>query len=109
MPVKLENIIRTKKGFGKAVSERFAQPKTVSSSKGFLRMEVMINEKHGDYDEVKITTNWETKADFNAWFTSEEATNTHKRVAKEEDSPMIGNEVNLYELQYEHLPPVTAE
>lgn len=109
MPIKLENIIRTKKGFGEAVSKRFAVPKTVASSKGFLRMEVLINEKNHEYDEVKITTNWETKADFNAWFTSEEATNTHKRVVKEENSPMLGNEVHIYDIQYEHLPTVTAE
>ncbi len=109
MPVKLENLIRTKKGFGGDVAKRFAEPKTVSSSKGFIRMEVLLNEKHKEYDEVKIVTNWDTKADFNAWFTSEAATNTHKRVAKEEDSPMLGNEVHIYEIQYEHLPVVIAE
>ncbi len=109
MPVKLVNTIRTKKGFGEAVAQRFATPKSVASAQGFIRMEVLINEKNHDYDEVKICTNWDTKSDFNAWFTSEEAVNTHKRVAKEEDSPMLGNDVSIYEVKYEHYPAIPAK
>ena len=109
MSVKLVNTIRTKKGFGELVATRFATPKSIAIAKGFIRMEVLLNEKNHEYDEVKICTNWETKKDFNAWFTSEEAVNIHKRVAKEEDSTMLGNDVGIYEVKYEHYPAVAAK
>ncbi|WP_201008885.1 antibiotic biosynthesis monooxygenase [Paenibacillus glycanilyticus] len=71
------NTIKVKKGHGEEVAERFEKTKGIEQSAGFVRMEVMLTEGLADYDELKVSTTWETKASFEDWVNSDSFRQAH--------------------------------
>ncbi|NIK72301.1 antibiotic biosynthesis monooxygenase [Paenibacillus sp. BK720] len=73
----MTNTIKIKKGHGEEVAERFQKTKGIEQSAGFVRMEVMLTEGLEDYDELKVSTTWETKASFEGWMNSDSFRQAH--------------------------------
>ncbi|WP_232313175.1 MULTISPECIES: antibiotic biosynthesis monooxygenase [Paenibacillus] len=75
----VENVIKVKAGFGEAVLERFAKPKQVHTFKGFIRMDVLHGKAADGDEEIRVCTTWESKADFEAWASSDSFRGAHSR------------------------------
>ncbi|WP_442953356.1 antibiotic biosynthesis monooxygenase [Paenibacillus sp. RU4T] len=75
----VENLIKVKAGFGEAVLERFAKPKQVHTFKGFIRMDVLHGKSPDGDEEIRVCTTWESKADFEAWASSDSFRGAHAR------------------------------
>ncbi|QJC51474.1 hypothetical protein HGI30_07875 [Paenibacillus albicereus] len=79
-PVLVENRIVVKAGFAEAVLERFAKPKQVHTFEGFVRMDVLHgkSENEGE-EEIRVCTTWRSKADFEAWASSDSFRGAHAK------------------------------
>ena len=107
------NTIRIQKGKGEEVASRFAQPKSVHTFEGFIRMEVWMKEDSPEYDELKVCTTWEERRFFDNWLESRESQKAHGsgngRPASSEPSPILGNELTTFTVKAQHLPAAKAE
>ncbi|WP_328805280.1 antibiotic biosynthesis monooxygenase [Paenibacillus albicereus] len=76
----VENRIVVKAGFAEAVLERFAKPKQVHTFEGFVRMDVLHgkSENEGE-EEIRVCTTWRSKADFEAWASSDSFRGAHAK------------------------------
>ncbi|MEV2925087.1 heme oxygenase, partial [Paenibacillus larvae] len=91
------NTTQIKKGYGHKLIERFDKVGKVESMPGFLGLEVLLTEHTKNYDEVTISTRWESKENFQAWTRSDAFRESHK-VGKVESMPgFLGLEVLLTE------------
>ncbi|WP_353057679.1 antibiotic biosynthesis monooxygenase [Paenibacillus pasadenensis] len=75
----VENRIVVKAGFAEAVLERFAKPKTVHTFPGFIRMDVLHGKVSDAEEEIRVCTTWQSKADFEAWASSDSFRGAHAR------------------------------
>lgn len=102
----IENHIRVQKGHVESVLEKFRQPKGVTSSPGFVRVEVFKKVDHEEYDVVVVRTVWENEENFTAWTNSESFHKAHQRPSKPEGAPsvMLGNHFEKYIIDIVHLP-----
>ncbi|MBO2944673.1 antibiotic biosynthesis monooxygenase [Paenibacillus sp. F411] len=97
------NTIKVTPGYGKELSQRFAQNKGVQNMPGFIRLEVWHEAKEGqDYEELKVCTVWENEDAFKGWTSSESFRQAHRGGGSEH---MLGASLNKYELLVSH-PPV---
>lgn len=87
------NRIKVKKGFAEKMAPAFTKPSPLQSMKGFVKTEVTIRQNITDYDELNVSTYWETLADFEAWKNSDVFKEAHKTTGKKETSPVIDNEI----------------
>lgn len=105
--IKAVNTIRIEKGRSDEVLPLFQKPKDVHKFEGFVVMEVLRNETSEEYDELDICTTWEERKHFDQWL---EARNHRKEQQgqqagkRSEDSPILGAELNIYEVAYRHEP-----
>ena len=68
-------------------------------------MEVLRNETKEAFDEIKVCTTWQSEEAFNVWMTSRDSKNAHgKSGEKPTNSPILGNEVAIYEIAVQHKP-----
>ncbi len=127
----VENLIKVKAGFEEAVLERFAKPKQVHTFKGFIRMDVLHGKSPDGDEEIRVCTTWESKADFEAWASSDSFRGAHARRNGESGGeeaapangqshgqggahgsaapgPVIGNKVAIYRVAASHLPAADA-
>lgn len=102
------NTIRIQKGRGEEVASRFAQPKSVHTFEGFIRMEVWMKEDSPEYDELKVCTTWQERHFFDNWLESRESQKVHGskngRPDTTENSPILGNELTIFKVTAQHLP-----
>jgi len=70
------NTISIRSGHGRAVAERFKNPKGVHKMPGFVRMELLLSESE-EQDELKVMTLWETKEAFDGWVSSDSFKQAH--------------------------------
>ena len=98
------NTIFVEKGKGQQVTARFAKAKAVHTFKGFIRMEVLLNENGEERDEVKVCTTWEDQQFFDSWLASRENAKAHVGEAPAEPSPILGNEMSMFDVKVQHLP-----
>ncbi|PID22011.1 hypothetical protein CSV61_07295 [Sporosarcina sp. P3] len=103
------NTIYVEKGKGEQVTTRFAKAKAVHTFEGFIRMEVLLNENNDDHDEIKVCTTWEDRQFFDRWLHSRENAKTHDAKAPAEPSPILGNEVKIFDVKVQHLLAATIE
>ena len=97
------NRIKVKKGMGSRMAPGFTAPGPLDTSKGFVKVEVLLTQNLDDYDELNVNMYWESLDDFTAWRNSDAFKASHKRpepssedAAKE--SPIIGSEIITYEI-----------
>lgn len=73
--------------------ERFDRIGKVEGMKGFLGLEVMLTENTKEYDEVTVSTKWESKENFQAWTGSEAFRESHSH--REIPEYIISNKINF--------------
>lgn len=97
------NRMKVKKGMGPAMAPRFTASGSLDSSKGMIKVEVLLTQNLSDYDELSVNTYWETQEDFTTWRNSDAFKASHKRPepspdAPKQESPIISNEIITYEV-----------
>lgn len=104
--ITVENVIRIQKGRVDEVLERFREPKAVHTFDGFVMMEVLRKLESPEYDELKICTTWEDQASFDKWLEHRNYEKAHAQSGKEKpkDSPILGNELSIFEVAIQHEP-----
>ncbi|GKV66104.1 MULTISPECIES: antibiotic biosynthesis monooxygenase [Sporosarcina] len=102
------NTIFVEKGKGEEITSRFLKAKAVHTFEGFIRMEVLLGEEVEDRDEVKVCTTWEDRKYFDSWLHSRENAKSHDAKAPSaEKSPILGNELTIFDVKVQHLPAET--
>ncbi|OXM17577.1 hypothetical protein CGZ75_10520 [Paenibacillus herberti] len=86
-PVLIENRILVKAGYAEAVLERFAKPKNVHTFEGFIRMDVLHGKLSDTEEEIRVCTTWRSKADFEAWASSDSFRGAHARRPESTEAP----------------------
>ncbi|MBQ4900533.1 heme oxygenase [Paenibacillus sp. Marseille-P2973] len=101
------NRIKVKKGMAAAMAPRFTAAGPLDSSKGILKVEVLLTQNLSDYDELNVNTYWESMEDFNAWKDSDAFKAAHQRPGAgsgpsdgeaKKESPILGSELITYEV-----------
>jgi heme oxygenase (staphylobilin-producing) len=97
------NRIKVKKGMGAVMAPRFTAPGPLDSSKGIIKVEVLLTQNLPDYDELNVNTYWESQEDFNAWKDSDAFKTSHKRPEPTpgeapKESPILGSEIITYDV-----------
>lgn len=107
--IRVENVIQIEKGRVDEVLERFKVAKSVHTFEGFIIMEVLQKLESPDYDELKICTTWENHAFFEKWLEHRNFEKAHGngKNTKPENSPILGNELSIFEIAIQHLPAKT--
>jgi heme oxygenase (staphylobilin-producing) len=124
------NTISIRKGHGRAVAERFKNPKGVHQMPGFVRMELFLSEGAEEHDELKVSTQWESKEAFENWKNSDAFKQAHAHAGRgkpsqagaekageapshpqegqhaqlEEGPIMLGAKLSMHELLFTQLP-----
>jgi heme oxygenase (staphylobilin-producing) len=75
--IAVTNTISIRKGHGRAVAERFKNPKGVHQMPGFVRIELFLSEGDEEHDELKVSTLWESKEAFEGWKNSDAFRQAH--------------------------------
>ncbi|MGO4373451.1 heme oxygenase [Paenibacillus sp. MCAF20] len=101
------NVSQITKGNGVKLIERFNRIGKVEGMKGFLGLEVMLTENTKEYDEVTVSTRWESKADFQAWTRSEAFRESHSH--RETPEYIINNKIAFYDVKIVRNPLPEAE
>ncbi|WP_309137882.1 heme oxygenase [Paenibacillus sp. SC116] len=101
------NVSQITKGNGEKLIERFNKVGKVEGMKGFLGLEVMMTENTKDYDEVTVSTRWESKEDFQAWTRSEAFRESHSK--REIPDYIISNKILFYDVKVVRQPLQQAE
>ena len=105
--MKAVNKLHIKKGRTDEVLQRFEKPKSVHTFEGFVVMEVLKKTDNEEYDELFISTTWEDQSYFETWRESRETKKSHSSKKEKQDansSPILGNELSLYEVVFQHRP-----
>ncbi|WP_411843872.1 antibiotic biosynthesis monooxygenase [Salinicoccus sp. HZC-1] len=107
--IKAVNVLKIEKGKVDEVIEKFQEPKAVHTFDGFVLMEVLRTENTEEYDELQICTTWEERANFEAWRESRATKKAHAAEKggdnkKPENSPILGAELQTYEVVIQHHP-----
>ncbi|MFD1955512.1 heme oxygenase [Paenibacillus thailandensis] len=96
------NVSQITKGSGMKLIERFNKVGKVEGMKGFLGLEVMMTENTKEYDEVTVSTKWESKEDFQAWTRSEAFRESHSH--REKPDYIISNKIVFYDVKVVRKP-----
>lgn len=100
------NVSQITKGSGDKLIERFNKVGKVEGMEGFLGLEVMLTENTKEYDEVTVSTRWESKEAFQAWTKSEAFRESHSH--REKPEYIIANKINFYEVKVFRQPLQTS-
>ncbi|WP_410770770.1 heme oxygenase [Fontibacillus sp. BL9] len=98
------NRIKVKKGMAAAMAPRFTAPGPLDSSKGIIKVEVLLTQNLSDYDELNVNTYWESMEDFSSWKNSDAFKAAHQRPESgspeeaKKESPILGSEIITYEV-----------
>ncbi len=79
----VKNTVRITKGEAHRLTDRFQQTGLIDSFPGFIDLDVLVNRKESDTEEVIISTRWETFEDFSRWLGSDEFREKHKHGKKQ--------------------------
>ncbi|MNZ51463.1 Heme-degrading monooxygenase [compost metagenome] len=97
------NRIKVKKGMGARMAPGFTAPGPLDTTKGFVKVEVLLTQNLTDYDELNVNMYWEDTESFTAWRSSDAFAAAHKRPEPDsedakKESPIIGSEIITYEI-----------
>lgn len=94
----ISRVIKSEKGYRDSYIERYSKPSPVSKSPGFIKLEVLIDEKNPDYDIFRILIYWKDKKAFYVWEGSPEHIALHKnRVPGQKPPGVIETFAEKYE------------
>ncbi|WEK54051.1 MAG: heme oxygenase [Candidatus Cohnella colombiensis] len=77
--------------------ERFDRIGKVEFMEGFLGLEVLLNEKNTEYEEVSVVTRWNRKEDFQAWTHSSsfKESHSHRKIPEY----ILKNTISYYDVK----------
>lgn len=96
------NVSKITKGDGDKLIERFNKVGKVEGMEGFLGLEVMLTENTKEYDEVTVSTRWNSKEDFQAWTRSEAFRESHSH--RKTPEYILDNKISFYEVKIVRNP-----
>ena len=94
----MSRIMKFEKGHLEAVLENMKKKALLESFKGFVRREILVDQKHEEYDLIRMMIYWENKKAFYAWEGSPEHINLHKQG---KDRPKPAGLIEVSKEQYE--------
>ncbi|MDQ0207742.1 heme oxygenase [Alkalicoccobacillus murimartini] len=97
-----------KKGEGHKLVDRFNKVGKIENARGFLGLEVLVNSKPKENDEVTISTRWEEKEHFHAWTASDSFREAHSGKNARPDY-ILGNEIEFYNVEIVRMPIAQAQ
>lgn len=97
------NTTKINKNEGYKLVERFNKQGKVEKMPGFLGLEVLLNEKLDDCDEVSIVTRWDNEESFKHWYNSKEFKEAHQH-GKDKPSYIISNRITHHEVKVVRKP-----
>ncbi|HIV74982.1 MAG TPA: heme oxygenase [Candidatus Pseudogracilibacillus intestinigallinarum] len=97
------NTAKIKKGEGYKLINRFDKEGKIESMEGFLGLEVLNTEKLDDYDEVTISTRWESDEAFKNWTASDAFKEAHQHKGGKPDY-ILENKISYYEVKITRKP-----
>lgn len=74
----MTRVLKVEKGQKANLQERFSQPFRLQTVNGFIKREVLIDEKNPAYDLYRVSVYWDSREAFYAWEGSEEHKALHK-------------------------------
>lgn len=101
------NVSKITKGSGDKLIERFNKVGKVEAMKGFLGLEVMMTQNTKEYDEVTVSTRWESKEDFQAWTRSDAFKESHSH--RQIPDYILDNKIIFYDVQVVRQPLQSLE
>ncbi|MFC5699705.1 heme oxygenase [Cohnella faecalis] len=101
------NVSQITKGNGEKLIERFNRVGKVEGMKGFLGLEVMLTENTKEYDEVTVSTRWESREDFQLWTRSEAFRESHSH--REKPDYILSNKIVYYDVKVVRQPFAQVE
>lgn len=101
------NTSKIKKGCAHKLIERFDKVGKVETMKGFLGLEVLLTESTEDYEEVTVSTRWESKEDFQAWTRSDAFKESHAH--RQIPDYILSNKITFYDVKIVRKPIVAAK
>lgn len=99
------NTSQIKKGQAHKLIERFDKVGKVETMEGFLGLEVLLTENTADFDEVTISTRWNSKEDFKGWTKSDAFKESHSHRGGLPDY-IIKNKISFYDVKIVRNPIV---
>ncbi|SDZ24062.1 heme oxygenase (staphylobilin-producing) [Evansella caseinilytica] len=97
------NTVHVEKGFAEKLIERFNKVGMVEEMDGFLGLEVLLTENTADYEEVTISTRWNSKDAFHGWTSSEAFRKSHEHRGGQPEY-IIKNKTTFYEVKVVREP-----
>ena len=101
------NTSKITKDEGYKLIERFDRVGKVEEMKGFLGLEVLLTENLPEYDEVTISTRWDSKKAFDQWTKSPAFKEAHSRDGGRPDF-ILSNTIAFYDVKIVRNPVVPA-
>lgn len=102
------NTSKITKDNGYKLINRFDKVGKVEEMEGFLGLEVLLTDNTSDYDEVTISTRWESNEAFKAWTKSDAFKEAHSRDRGGQPEYIISNKISFYNVKIVRNPVVPA-
>lgn len=97
------NTSKLTKDNGYKLIDRFDRVGKVEAMEGFLGLEVLFTENKPDYDEVTISTRWDTKKAFEDWTKSDAFKEAHSHRGGQPDY-ILSNKISFYNVKITRNP-----
>lgn len=101
------NTSKITKDNGFKLIDRFDKVGKVEEMEGFLGLEVLLTDNVPDYDEVTISTRWDSKEAFKAWTKSDAFKEAHSRDGGQPEY-ILSNKITFYDVKIVRNPVVPA-
>ena len=102
------NTSKITKDNGFKLIDRFDKVGKVEEMEGFLGLEVLFTDNVPDYDEVTISTRWDSKEAFKAWTNSDAFKESHSRDRGGQPEYIISNKISFYDVKIVRMPVIPA-
>ncbi|MBT2293730.1 heme oxygenase [Paenibacillus albidus] len=99
----VNNTSQISKGQASLLINRFDKVGKVEEMEGFLGLEVLLNEKPAEYDEVTISTRWNSKEAFQGWTRSEAFRESHSHKGGMPEY-ILSNAISFHEVKIVRHP-----
>lgn len=86
----IERKMKVEKAHSDSVVERLSKPSIITKFKGFEKIDIFVNKKHSDYNEITVMTYFQTKKDFYRWEGSPKHIAMHKDKANDHNKKPEG-------------------
>jgi heme oxygenase (staphylobilin-producing) len=85
----ITRVLKVEKGQKALLQDRFSQNFRLQTIDGFIKREVLIDEKNKDYDIYRVSIYWTSREAFYAWEGSDEHKALHKGGKSHGDMPGV--------------------